>query len=96
MKTYEIGHHAIKSTGYGSFVSGEIVAQTAATVKAVDKYGYKATWRKLDLLAVVPAEQVAGIVERLTSAGAEKADRQRAAQVWHQLEVAKIITGFEA
>lgn len=95
MKTYPIGHYAIKPLGYGAgFVKGEIIGQTDNQVKVKTNTG-ESTWRKLTLSAVVPPENAAKIMERLTSAGAEMTDRQRRAKVWHQIEVHNILKGYE-
>ncbi len=95
MKNYPLGHHAVKQQRLAGYISAPIIAQTDATVKVLGRYGPN-TWRKLDLEAVVPPENIESVKELLTSAGAERDRRMREAKGAHQVAVRQILKGYEA
>lgn len=90
MKPFPIGHYAVRKGPMFGYLVREVANQTDWTVKIAEGD----TWRKLDVVAVVPPEKVESIVELLEAAEGEKRRREREAKVAHQIAVSKILEGY--
>lgn len=98
MRTFPIGHYAIKAGRFDGYIACKIVAHTEWTVKVEDGFGLgrTETWRKLNVLAVVPPEKIEDIVTLLEAAYEEKRHKERTAKAQHQIAVRNILKGYEA
>lgn len=90
------GHYAVKKDRFAGFIVRKIIDQSHALVKVENNYGGADTWRKLNVVAMVPPEKAEGIAAALEKADNDRNYAIRAATVSHQLAVKQIIQGYEA
>lgn len=88
------GHFAARRLT-GGILLREIISQSYGQVMVKGEWGESLTWRKLDLIAVVPPDEVEKLRERLQSAQAERDRRRREAEVSYQIKVRELLKGRE-
>ena len=94
-KHFELGHYAIMRRA-GEVHVGEIVACTSSLVKIKAPYGNLISWRKVDLIGVVPPEALEQVETNLDAVENEYRRRLREAAVLRQSGTKDAIKGFEA